>query len=1039
MKAAAYIGRVGGLAVALGIGAAVASGSAVAFADTGDSHQAGAADAVGPKSAGSSRSSTDADPGRGGESGGSTSVSTSPADASDGTSRDLPGGGDDQSAGTPARDGSGDGGDGSTPGSDSSGEAHSVNGPSRGSSRGATHTNARGDSIETQEQYGRAEVAHSSAAPAVPTRDAATDDGSTVDVTGSVPLESTPASAVEPTDPEELQPTHTRPDTLAVVEVASSKFVATSASRLAGGVPNGPEQNDPFSWAMLAAASRQTYGSSARSKTASARAAIETAEPADTGAARPTSSLAGAVEASGPRSVAPANAATLNATTATVAQTAGTLASIIQQLIYNPVHAVVQLWITSEVGKIVDGLINAIAGSYVIGNGAQGNVENPNGGDAGWLLGDGGAGWNSTQDGVAGGHGGRGGLLLGNGGDGGDGGAGAVGGAGGASGLMMGIGGNGGDGGSRADGGVGGAGGVGGSGDGLLLGVGGSGSGGVGGDGVIGGRGGRGGNGSALFGVGGDGGDAGASGVGGTTTGLAALGGAGGVAGYFGSHGRVGQSGTPTTGVGNSGTGSLPPISTTGTWFTDSQGRVVLQHGVNLVYKSEPFYPGAAGFGDDDAQFLAGNGFNVVRLGIIWSALEPEPGVFDQGYLAQIDQTVKVLANHGIYSFLDMHQDLYSTELGGEGAPAWATQTGGLPDYHPGGLFALSYYLSPAQNHAWDKFWSNAAAPDGLGLEDHYALAWQNVAAYFGGNTDIIGYNVMNEPWPGTTWLPTIINGKFFGEQTLTPMYNQVIAAIRSADPTTAVWVSTANPGVDLISAVLTGAPIYLGAIDDPNTVIEYHGYGASSVGTSMFDSYVTPRLAKRAMEYAERTGMPVFMGEFGSTSDVRGLTAQAGAANQYQIGWTNWAYTGAGEVTSSGGPRAQSLVYDPSLPPVGDNVNASNLNVLSKPYPQFVSGTPKGWSTADDGTFQFSYSTARVDGRGDFAAGSRTVISTPPGQFPNGYTVTVTGGQVVSAPNAAQLVIASDTGATTISITVSATQPGLGGGSSAVWVASVH
>ncbi|MGH3560907.1 MAG: cellulase family glycosylhydrolase, partial [Mycobacterium sp.] len=75
-----------------------------------------------------------------------------------------------------------------------------------------------------------------------------------------------------------------------------------------------------------------------------------------------------------------------------------------------------------------------------------------------------------------------------------------------------------------------------------------------------------------------------------------------------------------------------------------------------------------------------------------------------------------------------------------------------------------------------------------------------------------------------------------------------------------------------------------------------------------------------------------------------------------------------------------------------------------------------------DNGTFQFSYSTAMVDGSGDFAAGSQTTISTPAVEFPNGYQVSVTGGHVVSAANASELVIASDTGAKTVTVTVSPT-----------------
>lgn len=111
--------------------------------------------------------------------------------------------------------------------------------------------------------------------------------------------------------------------------------------------------------------------------------------------------------------------------------------------------------------------------------------------------------------------------------------------------------------------------------------------------------------------------------------------------------------------------------------------------------------------------------------------------------------------------------------------------------------------------------------------------------------------------------------------------------------------------------------------------------------------------------------------------------------------------------------------MYDPTKPPVGDNVNTGNLLTLASPYPQLVSGTPKSWSFTN-GTFTFGYSTAKVDGSGTFAEGALTTISVPAVEFPNGYQVTVTGGHVVSADNAAQLVVASDSGATTVNVVVS-------------------
>ena len=116
-----------------------------------------------------------------------------------------------------------------------------------------------------------------------------------------------------------------------------------------------------------------------------------------------------------------------------------------------------------------------------------------------------------------------------------------------------------------------------------------------------------------------------------------------------------------------------------GRWLTDDQGRVVILHGINMVYKRPPYAPDAVGFGDDDAAFLASQGFNVVRLGVIYKAVEPQPGVYDDDYLARIRSTVDVLAAHGIVSLLDFHQDMYNERFQGEGWPDWAVFDDGLP------------------------------------------------------------------------------------------------------------------------------------------------------------------------------------------------------------------------------------------------------------------------------------------------------------------------------------------------------------------------
>ena len=143
-------------------------------------------------------------------------------------------------------------------------------------------------------------------------------------------------------------------------------------------------------------------------------------------------------------SLDPTFAADSAATTAAVPAGTPDFAELFNQYVYTPTHTALEDWINSSIGQQVDGFINSVAGSYVIGNGTLGTETDPDGGAAGWLFGDGGPGWNSTEPGVAGGSGGAAGIV-GDGGGGGDGGAGADGGDGGAGGTFMGIGGDGGN------------------------------------------------------------------------------------------------------------------------------------------------------------------------------------------------------------------------------------------------------------------------------------------------------------------------------------------------------------------------------------------------------------------------------------------------------------------------------------------------------------------------------------------------------------------------------------------------------------------
>jgi endoglycosylceramidase len=458
------------------------------------------------------------------------------------------------------------------------------------------------------------------------------------------------------------------------------------------------------------------------------------------------------------------------------------------------------------------------------------------------------------------------------------------------------------------------------------------------------------------------------------------------------------------------------PIGHAGRWITDADGRVLTVAGVNMVNKLTPYTPAADGLDDADGAFLAANGLSAVRVGIIWKALEPEPGVFNDSYLASIASTVSMLGSHGIVSLLDFHQDMYNEEFQGEGAPDWAVDQSG-PIFPLLG-FSANYFLLPALMTAYDNFWANASV-DGEGLQDWYAAAWQHVAAYFKGNPDVLGYDLYNEPDPGSDIYSCLLSadGCPSFDATLTSFYTKVDKAIRQVN-TTALLFGEPTLLFDI------GNPSSLGSTGDADSGFSFHMYCPFASVSSLLD-FACPSSDTATLSNAEavssRTGDALLMTEFGATNDASMLSEDVAAAASAKVGWMMWAMCYCGDPTTSS--SSEGLVNDLTQAPSGSNVNTGMLDALAVPHPDLVSGTPGGYGyDASTQVFTLTYSTERADGTRAFAAGSRTSVSVPAVQYPSGYQVAVAGGTVVSTGGVLQ--VASCPGAATVTVTVS---PGSG------------
>jgi len=91
-------------------------------------------------------------------------------------------------------------------------------------------------------------------------------------------------------------------------------------------------------------------------------------------------------------------------------------------------------------------------------------------------------------------------------------------------------------------------------------------------------------------------------------------------------------------------------------WIVDQHGRVRIFHGFNSVMKGFPYYDNQI-MNATRLELYRQWGFNVVRLGTMWSGAQPvTQGQFNETYISILERAVKRLASYGIYALLDMHQ-----------------------------------------------------------------------------------------------------------------------------------------------------------------------------------------------------------------------------------------------------------------------------------------------------------------------------------------------------------------------------------------------
>ena len=222
-------------------------------------------------------------------------------------------------------------------------------------------------------------------------------------------------------------------------------------------------------------------------------------------------------------------------------------------------------------------------------------------------------------------------------------------------------------------------------------------------------------------------------------------------------------------------------------------------------------------------------------------------------------------------------------------------------------------------------------------------------------------------------------------------------------------------------------------ATGDAQTGFSFHVYcltGALAIpGLGNLSCEQTEELAfDNADKQAAETGDPLLLSEFGATNDLSVIQRNIEQAEAHMVSWQYWHYCDCNDPTTAG-PGIQGVVLEANQPPSGSNLREAKLNILARPYPQLVAGTPVSYDFDPSAiTFKLAYLTSGPAGVSYVpAAGNGPVpASTPASEvfvperhFPAGYEVDVTGGGIASPPNARTLKLVACPGTTRVEVTV--------------------
>lgn len=374
-----------------------------------------------------------------------------------------------------------------------------------------------------------------------------------------------------------------------------------------------------------------------------------------------------------------------------------------------------------------------------------------------------------------------------------------------------------------------------------------------------------------------------------------------------------------------------------GPYFRAADGRYVLLRGVNATGDSKmpPFKSLTSPALLDP---LPGWGINTIRFLFTWEAFEPTPCSYSEDYLAYYEQAVKWAAERGIYVIVDFHQDAFSRyALGGcgEGAPQWALTDRVTPATPDNGSNCAGWgskaTFSPQNYLVFERFFK-----DDKQALSHYLEMLHRVAGRLAQYSNVIGYDMMNEPWSNAA--------------ALDPFYARAGATIRQMHPTAMLFFEPEVPPMGPLVPI-SASEIVLPPLG--NVVLAPHYYSADLFVFNAWLGDGPGLILSKWKKKADGWNIPMLLGEFGASSTVGNAGGYMAAIYSWldrnYVSATQWSYTPAWTAQGKDGWNREDLSI------VDDHLQLRSALFVPRPYPQKTAGKPVSFEPLAAG-FKYSW-----------------------------------------------------------------------------------